>query len=70
MWAIIGLLMIGGVISLFEILPLIKQKNWREVTVFFILLSIGLLLNILLVLRIEIPTPLDLLNQLYKPFTF
>lgn len=69
MWAIIGIIFTGIVISLFEIPPLVKKKWWREIIVFFLLLSAGLLLSILLSKNITIPTPIDLLMNIYSPVT-
>jgi hypothetical protein len=70
MWAIIGILFIGTIISLFEITPLVKKKWWREIMVFFLLLSAGLTLSILLIKDVTIPSPLDLIAKIYSPITF
>lgn len=69
MWAILGILFSGAIISIFEIPPLIKKKWWREIIVFLILLSAGITLAILLSKHITIPSPLDWLEKLYRPVT-
>lgn len=69
MWASLGILFIGAIISLFEIPPLIKKKWWREVIVYFLLLSGGLTLSVLLCLNVSIPSPLELIIKIYSPVT-
>jgi hypothetical protein len=69
MWIISGILLIGAIISLFEIPPLVKKKWWREIIVYFILLSVGMTLAILISKNITIPTPIDLLTKIYRPVT-
>ncbi len=63
MWAILGILFIGAIISLFEIPPLIKKKWWREVIVYFLLLSGGLTLSVLLSMNVPIPYSNRLTNK-------
>lgn len=69
MWIISGILLIGAIISLFEIPPLVKKKWWREIIVYFILLSVGMTLAILISKDVTIPTPIDLLTKIYSPIT-
>lgn len=69
MAAIISILLIGAIISVFEIRPLLKKKWWREIIVYFLFLSAGLTLSILLIKDIEIPTPVDWLIKFYSPVT-
>ncbi|MFC0272050.1 hypothetical protein ACFFIX_11370 [Metabacillus herbersteinensis] len=69
MWAIIGILFTGSIISLFEIPPLVKKKYWREIIVYFLLLTPGLVLSILLIKDVSIPTPLDMITKIYSPVT-
>ena len=69
MWIISGILLIGAIISLFEIPPLVKKKWWREIIVYLILLSVGMTLAILISKNVTIPTPIDLLTKLYSPVT-
>ena len=69
MWIISGILLIGAIISLFEISPLVKKKWWREIIVYSILLSVGMTLAILISNDVTIPTPIDLLTKIYSPVT-
>jgi len=69
MWASLGILFIGAIISLFEIPPLVKKKWWREIIFFFLLLSGGLTLSVLLCLNVPIPSPIDFLIKIYSPVT-
>lgn len=69
MWAIIGIMFTGALISLFEIPPLVKKKCWREIIVFFLLLTPGLVLSVLLFINVTIPSPLDLIIKIYSPVT-
>jgi hypothetical protein len=69
MLAILGILAIGVIISLFEIPPLIKKKWWKEIIVYFLLLSAGLFFSVLLSLNIAIPTPIDFISKIYSPVT-
>ncbi|MGM0876084.1 MAG: hypothetical protein ACQEWV_15225 [Bacillota bacterium] len=67
MWAIIGIMFTGAFITFFEIPPLVKKKCWREIMVFFLLLTPGLALSVLLSKNVNIPTPLDLITKIYSP---
>jgi hypothetical protein len=69
MLAIIGILFIGTIICLFEIPPLVKKKYWREIIVFFLLLSVGLTLSILVIKNVTMPSPLELIAKIYSPVT-
>lgn len=69
MWSIIGILFAGAIISIYEIPPYLKKKNWKEVIVFFLLLSAGMTLSILLSLDVTIPTPLNWIIKIYSPIT-
>ena len=63
MWGLFGILMIGVAVSIFEVPPLVKNKDWRELIVFSIFLLAGLILNLLLSLDVDLPNPSDwLLN--------
>ena len=69
MWAIVGILLIGAIISFFEIPPLVKKKWWREIIVYFLLLSAGMTLAILLSKDVSIPTPVDWITKIFSPIT-
>lgn len=67
MWKIIGILFSGVLISILEVPALVKEKSWREITVFFIILGVGLTLTILLTKNVPIPTPVDWIVKIYRP---
>lgn len=69
MWAIIGTVFTGAIISYFEIPQLFKNKCWREISVFILLLLVGMTLSILLIKDVTIPNPLDWITNIYNPFT-
>jgi hypothetical protein len=70
MLAIIGILLTGAIITFFEIPPLVKKKWRREMIIYFLLLSAGITLAILLSKDVTIPTPLDLITKFFSPVTF
>ncbi|KKI90066.1 hypothetical protein WQ54_23410 [Bacillus sp. SA1-12] len=67
MWNMIGIAFIGVLITLFEIPPLIKKKWWREMIVYFLLLTAGLTLCMLISVNVGIPTPMDFITNFYNP---
>ncbi len=69
MWAIIGTVFTGAIISYFEIPQLFKNKCWREISVFILLLLVGMTLSILLIKDVTIPNPLEWITNIYNPFT-
>ncbi|MBP3039534.1 hypothetical protein J9303_08540 [Bacillaceae bacterium Marseille-Q3522] len=69
MLIIIGIIIIGIVVSLFIIPPLLKKKWHRELIVYLLLLSAGMTLSILLSKNIEIPNPSDFLIKISRPVT-
>lgn len=52
-------------IGFFESRNLIKKKSWREVAVFFVLLSFGFTLIGLQTLGVKIPSPGDGINTFF-----
>ena len=69
MLAILGVLVIWGMISFFEIRPLVKKKWWREITVYCLLLSLSLMVSILLSLDVPVPPPGELIIRISSPIT-
>ena len=54
------IIVIGSVfilIALLQIPGLIRQKLWRELAAFSVLLSVGFALSLLLVIGVKIPSP-------------
>jgi hypothetical protein len=64
--AIIG---ISIIISLYEFPPLIRGKLYKEIGIFFSLLSIGSILSILLSFGVQFPNPSLWLINLFKPLS-
>lgn len=62
------------VIAYFNVPKLIRAKEWRELTVFMSLYTLGMTLSILLIIGVTIPSPIkgaqyilkDVLNLHYK----
>jgi hypothetical protein len=69
MWAIIGILMIVGIIAWVEVPNLRKKKLKKELVVFAILLFLATGLSITEALRVELPNPIDWITAVYKPMS-
>ncbi|MGM0875152.1 MAG: hypothetical protein ACQEWV_10160 [Bacillota bacterium] len=69
MWPILGVLLVGTLITLYEVPSLIKKKLMKELIVFLILLITGVILSILLSLEIKIPNPYDLIAFIFNPIS-
>lgn len=69
MWAIIGILAVGGIIINIEVPLLLKQKSKKELWIFSILLFVAIGLSIAQSLRIKLPNPLDWVAYVYKPLS-
>jgi hypothetical protein len=69
MWPILGILLVGTLITLYEVPSLIKKKLMKELIVFLILLMTGVIFSILLSLEIKVPNPFDLIAFIYKPIS-
>ncbi|WP_071392983.1 hypothetical protein [Bacillus tuaregi] len=67
MWGITGILFIGIAVSSYEVPRLVKRKYWRDLIVFSIFMSVGITLNILLNLNVEIPNPTNILLKICTP---
>lgn len=63
----LGLTIIFVIISLIEVPGLIKQKRIKDVVVFFVLLAIGYVLNLLEVFNVEITPTNKIIEMLIKP---
>jgi len=66
---VLGILCIGTLIALVEV-PSLKKKNFKkDISIFFLFLSTGIMLTILVSLGINIPTPLGFITKLYNPIS-
>jgi hypothetical protein len=52
-------------IAVFEGSSLVKEKKWKELYAFSILLLAGVALNIVISMGIEVPTPLEWISMIY-----
>jgi hypothetical protein len=60
----IFLLLIYALIIIINVPQLIKRREWRELTAFFILYTIAFTLGLMYVLDIPIPSPMKALQHL------
>lgn len=65
----IGVLLIAAAIAWFEIPSLLDKKHKKELLVFSILLTIGVVLGMVLGFGKTIPSPMDLLTFLFSMLT-
>lgn len=63
---ILLLIMTFVVIALLEVPDLIRQKYWRELTVFSFLFAAGFILALLLSFGVKIPSPAKAIEHLYN----
>jgi 4-hydroxybenzoate polyprenyltransferase len=67
-WQNILILFTGMLVFIIYSLSLFRQKCWKEILIFSLLLVIGITLNILISEGVVIPNPSDWLMQFYQPF--
>jgi hypothetical protein len=60
--AIVGILLVGVLITVYEAPSLYREKRFRDLLVFMILTILGLLLSILLLLKIPVINPTKLIE--------
>jgi Na+/melibiose symporter-like transporter len=65
----LGILLVAGTICLFEVPPLLKKQQKKELLVFSILLLFGVALSIFFTISKSIPNPLDYITFIFKPFS-
>ncbi len=54
---IIMLIIITAIVIYMEVPALVKNKYWKELITFSILIFTGLILNLLLIIGVKIPSP-------------
>lgn len=67
MLAILGILIISSVITLFEFTYLLSKRNTKDIWIFFILLIFATGLAIAITFQVNIPNPIDWVSFIYKP---
>ena len=65
----LGILLVVAAICLFEVPPLLKKQQKKELLVFSILLLFGVALSIFFAIDKAIPNPLDYITFIFKPLS-
>ncbi|PRX31704.1 hypothetical protein BX659_10527 [Orenia metallireducens] len=64
---IITLTLFFIVLIYFQVKGLVKQKEWKELFVYTLLMSIGILYSYGVLLELSLPNPILILSNLFKP---
>lgn len=67
MWAIMGITLLALIVFLIDFPALKASKKKKDLFIYICFLSFGVLLTILISLNVSMPSPLDLLNYLFRP---
>lgn len=67
MMSIIIVIIVTFFIVIIEVPKLFRNRRIKELFMFFILVFIGLALNIANSLHMKLPSPIDLINYIYTP---
>lgn len=67
--SILSVLLFSTILSIVEIPKMLKEKLYRELWTFIVLLSFGTVLVILKSLDVDIPNPSDFVQWVYSPFS-
>jgi len=65
---VIVVVLVFLVIIALEVPGLVKEKMWRELTAFAVLLSFGMALSIPQALGLQLPSPNAPIELIFKPF--
>ncbi|WP_230869538.1 hypothetical protein [Iocasia frigidifontis] len=65
---VIALTLFFIIVMYFQMKNLIKNKDWKELFVYLLLMGVGILYSYGIVLGWKLPNPTIFLNKLYKPF--
>ncbi|NMM63739.1 hypothetical protein HBE96_13865 [Clostridium sp. P21] len=66
--SILSVLVFSIVLSIVEIPKMLRQKLYKELYTFIVLLSFGTVLAILKSFNVDIPNPSDFVQWVYSPF--
>lgn len=69
MLSIAGIIVVAGMIALFEVPAIWRQGLKKELGIFVTFLLAGAGLSIALVLRVKLPNPLEWMETVYKPLS-
>jgi hypothetical protein len=64
---IFALLAVSMTVSFWEGLRLYRKKQFREITVYASLLSAGVALLVLQLLRVKLPSPAEAIHRVFEP---
>lgn len=64
---IVCVLVFSTVLCMIEVPKMLKNREYKELCTFSILLAIGTILTILKSLNVEIPNPSDFIEWVYSP---
>lgn len=67
MWAALGILAVTVLICIVEVPPLVRNQNKKEIVLYFIILLIGIGMNLAYGFDIKLPNPLDLWILIASP---
>lgn len=69
MWNVVGIMATASLFAFFEIPPLLKAKQMKEIWLFFILLLLGTGVCIAVSFDLAVPNPLDLIYWVFNPMS-
>lgn len=69
MWSIAGIVVIGVIMMFIEVPSFLKKKQRRDLWAFSILLLLGVVLNILVQLEVNIPNPFEVITAIFQPYS-
>jgi uncharacterized membrane protein (DUF2068 family) len=67
MWRIAAILAVGAIIIVIEAPSLWRNKRWKELWAFAAMLIIGVALCLAVHSKLEVPTPLEWIRQVFEP---
>jgi hypothetical protein len=67
-WHIAGIFALGALIASVEIPALLKEKRRKDMLMVFMLLGMGMVMNMATILNLKIPSPLNWIKAIYEPF--
>ncbi|MDK2933408.1 MAG: hypothetical protein PWP27_1218 [Clostridiales bacterium] len=67
MKAVLGILMVTAGIILLEVPCLLEKKLKKELWVFSMLLTFGVIISILMAFGVQLPSPKNMITVIYKP---
>jgi len=69
MWPVAGIIVTAAAIAYAEAPKLAKNRMYKELAIFSVLLAIGLAVSVMNALRVPLPNPLDAIVFLFRPIS-